>query len=124
MHAAGISGPWTGLLDLPESTWNQIMDAHAGGTFRICKAVLPGMVDEVSDASRNMKYIAAMGISLTMTRLCPEPPGGTVDEDDCVLVGMPSSTGVLMAVACRRGDADRSGRERATVRAPGTVRTS
>ncbi|MGX1675983.1 SDR family NAD(P)-dependent oxidoreductase [Streptomyces sp. NPDC055400] len=45
VHAAGISGPWTGLLDLPESTWNQIMDVNAGGTFRTCKALLPGMVE-------------------------------------------------------------------------------
>lgn len=44
VHAAGISGPWTSLLDLPESTWNQVMDINAGGTFRVCKAVLPGMV--------------------------------------------------------------------------------
>ncbi|OIJ65032.1 SDR family NAD(P)-dependent oxidoreductase [Streptomyces mangrovisoli] len=45
VHAAGISGPWQGLLDLPESTWNQIMDVNAGGTFRVCKALLPGMVE-------------------------------------------------------------------------------
>lgn len=45
VHAAGISGPWTSLLDLPESTWNKVMDINAGGTFRACKVVLPGMVD-------------------------------------------------------------------------------
>lgn len=45
VHAAGISGPWTSLLDLPESTWNQVMDINASGTFRVCKAVLPGMVE-------------------------------------------------------------------------------
>jgi len=45
VHAAGISGPWTSLLDLPEETWHQVMDVNASGTFRVCKAVLPGMVE-------------------------------------------------------------------------------
>lgn len=45
VHAAGISGPWASLLELPESTWNKVMDVNAGGTFRVCKAVLPGMVE-------------------------------------------------------------------------------
>lgn len=45
VHAAGISGPWTSLLDLSEETWNQVMDINASGTFRACKAVLPGMVE-------------------------------------------------------------------------------
>lgn len=45
VHAAGISGPWTGLLDLPEETWHQVMDINASGTVRICQAVLPGMVE-------------------------------------------------------------------------------
>ena len=44
VHAAGISGPWTGLLDLPEETWQRVMDVNAGGTFRVCQAVVPGMV--------------------------------------------------------------------------------
>lgn len=45
VHAAGISGPWTSLLDLPEETWHQVMDINASGTVRICQAVLPGMVE-------------------------------------------------------------------------------
>lgn len=45
VHAAGISGPWTGLLDLPEEAWHQVMDINASGTVRICQAVLPGMVE-------------------------------------------------------------------------------
>lgn len=45
VHAAGIGGPWTGLLDLPEETWHQVMDVNASGTVRICQAVLPGMVE-------------------------------------------------------------------------------
>lgn len=45
VHAAGISGPWQSLLQLPESTWDRVMDVNAGGTFRVCKAVLPAMVE-------------------------------------------------------------------------------
>lgn len=44
VHAAGISGPWTGLLNLSEEAWQQVMDVNANGTFRICQAVVPGMV--------------------------------------------------------------------------------
>lgn len=44
VHAAGISGPWVSLLDLDEETWERILDVNASGTFRVCRAVLPGMV--------------------------------------------------------------------------------
>jgi 3-oxoacyl-[acyl-carrier protein] reductase len=44
VHAAGISGPWHGILELDEETWDQVMAVNANGTFRVCKAVLPGMV--------------------------------------------------------------------------------
>jgi NAD(P)-dependent dehydrogenase (short-subunit alcohol dehydrogenase family) len=44
VHAAGICGPWCGALDLDDSVWDQVMEVNAGGSFRVCKAVLPGMV--------------------------------------------------------------------------------
>jgi len=44
VHAAGISGPWLGVLDLDEATWDRVMAVNASGTFRVCRAVLPGMV--------------------------------------------------------------------------------
>lgn len=45
VHAAGISGPWLGVLDLDDSTWDRVMEVNANGTFRVCRAVLPGMVE-------------------------------------------------------------------------------
>lgn len=44
VHAAGVSGPWAGLLELDEESWDQVMAVNAGGTFRVCRTVLPGMV--------------------------------------------------------------------------------
>jgi len=44
VHAAGISGPWHGVLDLDEADWDIVMNVNAGGTYRICRAILPGMV--------------------------------------------------------------------------------
>jgi len=45
VHAAGISGPWSGVLDLDEETWDRVMDVNANGTFRVCRAILPDMVE-------------------------------------------------------------------------------
>jgi 3-oxoacyl-[acyl-carrier protein] reductase len=44
IHSAGIGGPWGGALDLDGATWRRIIDVNAGGTFYVCHAVLPGMV--------------------------------------------------------------------------------
>ena len=44
VHAAGVSGPWHGVLDLEEADWDTVMSVNAGGTYRTCRAILPGMV--------------------------------------------------------------------------------
>jgi NAD(P)-dependent dehydrogenase (short-subunit alcohol dehydrogenase family) len=44
VHAAGVSGPWQGVLDLDEADWDVVMSVNAGGTYRTCRAILPGMV--------------------------------------------------------------------------------
>jgi 3-oxoacyl-[acyl-carrier protein] reductase len=45
VNSAGIAGPWLSALTLDEPEWTRIMTVNATGTFNICRAVVPGMVD-------------------------------------------------------------------------------
>jgi 2-dehydro-3-deoxy-L-rhamnonate dehydrogenase (NAD+) len=45
VNSAGIAGPWLSALTLDEPEWTRIMTVNATGTFNICRAVVPGMVE-------------------------------------------------------------------------------
>jgi 3-oxoacyl-[acyl-carrier protein] reductase len=44
VHSAGVPGPFRRALELDEGEWDRVMRINAGGTFRVCRAVVPGMV--------------------------------------------------------------------------------
>jgi 3-oxoacyl-[acyl-carrier protein] reductase len=45
VHAAGLGGPFRGLLELDDEDWRRVMAVNADGTFYLCREVVPRMVD-------------------------------------------------------------------------------
>jgi len=45
VHAAGIGGPWKSGLELTDAEWRRIMDVNAAGTFYLCRAAMPRMIE-------------------------------------------------------------------------------
>jgi NAD(P)-dependent dehydrogenase (short-subunit alcohol dehydrogenase family) len=45
VHSAGISGPWRSALELSDAEWGGILEVNATGTFYVCRAAVPSMVE-------------------------------------------------------------------------------
>lgn len=48
------------LAATPDSDWDHVLDINAGGTFRCCRAVLPGMVSRRRGAIVNVSSLSAV----------------------------------------------------------------
>lgn len=45
VNNAGIPGPVAALTDIDVADWDEVFDVNVRGTFLLCKAMLPGMVE-------------------------------------------------------------------------------
>src|SRR5947209_3892988 len=45
VNSAGVPGASMRTSDLPDDEWRQVMEVNADGTFFVCRAVVPGMVE-------------------------------------------------------------------------------
>lgn len=45
VHSAGISGPWGSAFELTDADWAALLDVNATGTFYVCRAAIPAMVE-------------------------------------------------------------------------------
>lgn len=45
VNNAGIAGPVAALTDITVEQWDEVFDVNVRGTFLMCKALLPGMVE-------------------------------------------------------------------------------
>ena len=45
VNAAGVAGESMHTVDTPDEEWQRVMGVNADGTFHLCRAVVPGMVE-------------------------------------------------------------------------------
>lgn len=45
VNNAGIAGPVAALTDISVEDWDEVFDVNVRGTFLLCKALLPGMIE-------------------------------------------------------------------------------
>jgi 3-oxoacyl-[acyl-carrier protein] reductase len=59
VNNAGVR--YDGLLAMtPDAEWDAVMDTNAGGAFRCCRAVIPGMVSRRAGAIVNVSSLSAL----------------------------------------------------------------
>ncbi len=59
VNLAGILG-FSDIEDITDEDWSRMMAVHAGGTFHVCRAVLPGMVHRRRGAIVNAASVFAL----------------------------------------------------------------
>ena len=59
VNLAGILG-FADIEDITDEDWSRMMAVHAGGTFHVCRAVLPGMVERRRGAIVNTASVFAL----------------------------------------------------------------
>ena len=59
VNLAGILG-FADVEDITDEDWSRMMAVHAGGTFHVCRAVLPGMVERRRGAIVNTASVFAL----------------------------------------------------------------
>ena len=59
VNLAGILG-FADVEDITDADWERMMAVHAGGTFRVCRAILPGMVQRRRGAIVNTASVFAL----------------------------------------------------------------
>ena len=57
-HNAGFSGPTVPVTDYEPKTWQAVIDVNLVGTFRVCRAVVPGMQRQGFGRIVNMASLA------------------------------------------------------------------
>ena len=59
VNLAGIVG-FADIEDIADADWKRMMSVHAGGTFHVCRAVVPGMVERRRGAIVNVASVFAL----------------------------------------------------------------
>ena len=59
VNLAGIVG-FADIEDIADADWKRMMAVHAGGTFHVCRAVVPGMVERRLGAIVNVASVFAL----------------------------------------------------------------
>ena len=59
VNLAGIVG-FAEIEDITDESWKRMMAVHAGGTFHVCRAVIPGMVERRRGAIVNTASVFAL----------------------------------------------------------------
>ena len=59
VNLAGIIG-FADIEDIADADWKRMMAVHAGGTFHVCRAVIPGMVERRRGAIVNIASVFAL----------------------------------------------------------------
>ena len=60
VNNAGISGDHARAGDLPTSAWRAVMDVNLKGPYRLCRLVIPMMVDHGGGAIVNVSSVAGV----------------------------------------------------------------
>ena len=47
VNSAGVPGESMRTADMPDEEWRHVMGVNADGTFYVCRAVVPGMVERI-----------------------------------------------------------------------------
>lgn len=60
-NVAGVMDGYTALGDLADETWDRVVDVNLTGLMRMCRAVLPGMIDRGGGAIISVGSRASLG---------------------------------------------------------------
>jgi 2-dehydro-3-deoxy-L-rhamnonate dehydrogenase (NAD+) len=63
VNCAGVFGPVKSTLEYTDEEWNDVLNVNLTGQFRVCRAVIPGMVTRGYGRVVNMSSIVAKDVN-------------------------------------------------------------